>query len=320
MTTSQHHNITTITRKCLLVIALLVTFIQCDTQNELKNGMYLSSEDLEGVLATSEKFNTYLRQKSTIDFIKKNIELREKIQTIGSGLAPFLTNVQMEAAESIIARLVNNDTDNNSNQRSDSSNDDFALSSTCSQLTERLADDIKQSMISALEKGASLVQISNDLERVISNFKSEVGNNPSLTLEESRALLAVAEFQKNSIPEIVNMAASLNTNNEGGRTQGWFSKLVSVVVAVVVATVVVAAAAATGGAMAVALGATISQAGWGIIIGVGAAVGAAYGGVVGYDMAFNRNSYISDFDPFNVGGGFLDWESCSVNPGHWGCL
>lgn len=283
--------------------------------------MYLSSEDLEGVLATSEKFNTYLRQKSTIDFIKKNIELREKIQTIGSGLAPFLTNVQMEAAESIIARLVNNDTDNNSNQRSDSSNDDFALSSTCNQLTERLADDIKQAMISALEKGASLVQISNDLERVISNFKTEVGNNSSLTLEESRALLAVAEFQKNSIPEIVNMAASLGgTNSEGGRTQGWFSKLVSVVVAVVVATVVVAAVAATGGAMVAALGVAIQASTWGTIIGVGAAVGAAYGGVVGYDMAFNRNSYISDFDPFNIGGGFLDWESCSGNPGHWGCL
>jgi len=63
-----------------------------------------------------------------------------------------------------------------------------------------------------------------------------------------------------------------------------------------VAAVVVVSAAATGGLMAVIAGATINAATWGTIIGVSAAVGGLYGGIVGYDLAYNQHATIIDFN------------------------
>jgi len=132
-------------------------------------------------------------------------------------------------------------------------------------------------------------------------------------LDESRSLIAAADFQINSAASIVAMC--VEAENQNARTNSWFRRLVSVVVAVVVSTVVVVAIAATGGALAVIAGAVISTAGWGTLVGAAAIVGAVIGTATGVDLAFNKDSYITGFNLENIRGGFLDWEPCYRNPG-----
>lgn len=134
------------------------------------------------------------------------------------------------------------------------------------------------------------------MKTVITGFKKEVHENTSLTFDEARALMAFAEFENNTISETVNLATALHLNN-GGRTQCFFSNLLSVVIAVVVAAVVVVSAAATGGLMLGLIAPKLTAAwSWGTIYAVSAAVGGVYGGIRGYDLAYNQNATIIDFN------------------------
>jgi hypothetical protein len=182
-------------------------------------------------------------------------------------------------------------------------------------MTKKLTDDIRNIMVNSLNVGESTDELTSNLKSVIENFKREVQENSSLTFNESRALVAFTEFINNSIADIIIIANSLNTNS-GGRIQGWFSRLISVVVTAVVSAVVVVCAVVTAGVALGVVGAT-----WfGTAVAVGAIVGAVYGGAVGYDMAVTHNSYFTDFNLGNIRGGFLNWEHCSSNPGHWACI
>jgi hypothetical protein len=194
-------------------------------------------------------------------------------------------------------------------------NDFFSISPTVSEMAKKLSQDLKNKMIE--NKDLPINQISSALKSLILDFKTSVEGNGALTFDEARCLIAFAEFESNSIADIVKMSGGLNSNT-GGRTQGWFSNFVQAVVTAVVAAVVVAAVVATGGAAAIGLG--VAAGSWfGTAVAVGAIVGGVYGGIVGWDQS-SRGRYFTDFNPNNIGGGFLDWETCYSNPGHWACL
>jgi hypothetical protein len=302
--------------KPILIASGILLFTSCEKNPSVKKLVDLQPEEKQTVLTMSGQFNSLLRQKATLNFIKTGMQQIDKTSFMMDYLSPSFNSEQKEMANDIIGHLFDNKT--GESLRGKTENDFFTLSPIVNELTKKLTDDIKNVMVNSLNAAQSTDQLTNNLKSVISNFKEEVQGNSSLTFDESRALVAFADFENNSITDIVSMANSLNTNS-GGRTQGWFSDLISVVVTAVVAAVVVVAVVATAGAAAIGLG--VAAGSWfGTAVAVGAIVGGVYGGAVGYHMAVNQNSYFTDFDPENIGGGFLDWEHCSSNSGHWACI
>ena len=280
--------------------------MSCSENSPQKTVISLQPEEKQAVLAMSDQFNTLLRQKTTLDFIKTGMQQKDKASFMLDYLSPTLKGDELDLAAKIIGKLFQNQPNHAVRAEGEEVNS-FTLSPTVAKLTEKLTVDLKNVETSSDHGDKSTGELASDLKTVITGFKKEVHENTSLTFDEARALMAFAEFENNTISETVNLATALHLNN-GGRTQCFFSNLLSVVIAVVVAAVVVVSAAATGGLMAVIAGATINAATWGTIIGVSAAVGGLYGGIVGYDLAYNQHATIIDFNWENVGGAFLDWQ------------
>ena len=300
----------------ILIASGILLFTSCGENPSVKILVDLQPEEKQAVLTMSGQFNTMLRQKATSNFIKTGMQQTDKASFMMDYLSPSFNSEQKEMANDIIGHLLNNKTGESLREKTE--DNFFTLSSVVNELTKKLTVNIKNVMVTSLNEVQSTDQLTNNLKSVIANFKAEVQGNSSLTFDESRALVAFSEFQNNSIGDIVSMASILNESS-GGRTQGWFSNLIQVVVTAVVAAVVVVAVVATAGAVAIGLG--VAAGSWfGTAVAVGAIVGGIYGGAVGYHMAANNNSYFTDFNPSNIAGGFLDWEHCTSNRGHWACL
>lgn len=304
-----------IIRLSLILFSILVV-TSCGENVTKKDNLKLTDEEMQGLVSSSNQFNAMLRQSTTINFVKTCMQQSDKASYMFQYLAPSLKSDQKELANKLIGLLFSNTEAARSNGESNS----FVISDAVTGLTRNLTNKLKNAIVVYRNESQSTEKLTSNLKSVIVEFKAEVQANASLTFDEARALFAAAEFQNNSISEIVNLAMSFNSSNSGGRTEGWFSSLVSIVVAAVVAAVVVTAVVATGGAIAVGLGAAIQATTWGTMIGVSAAVGGLYGGIVAYDQTVTKNNYIVDFNPFNPGGAFLDWEPCYLNPGAGGCI
>lgn len=284
----------------------------CGENTSIKKLTDLKNDEKQTVLAISTQFNTLLRQKAILNFIKTAMQQNDKASYMKDYLLPNFKGEEIALATEVIDRLFSSNPKDVRSRTSE--NDFFNLSPTVAQLAKELTTDIKNAIVKARDEALTTDQLVSSLKSEFFNFKTKVQENTSLTFDETRALIAFAEFQNNSISETINMANALSSNS-GGRTQGWFSDLISVVVTAVVAAVVVVAVVVTAGAAAGVLGA----AWFGTAVAVGAIAGGVYGGVVGYDLA-TRGYYFTEFDPGNIGGGFLDWERCTTNPGHWACI
>jgi len=280
--------------KPILILLSVMLAMSCSENSPQKTVISLQPEEKQAVLAMSDQFNTLLRQKTTLDFIKTGMQQKDKASFMLDYLSPTLKGDELDLAAKIIGKLFQNQPNHAVRAEGEEVNS-FTLSPTVAKLTEKLTVDLKNVETSSDHGDKSTGELASDLKTVITGFKKEVHENTSLTFDEARALMAFAEFENNTISETVNLATALHLNN-GGRTQCFFSNLLSVVIAVVVAAVVVVSAAATGGLMAVIAGATINAATWGTIIGVSAAVGGLYGGIVGYDLAYNQHATIIDFN------------------------
>lgn len=301
--------------KPILISFSILLFSRCGEDSAVQKSVALKPEEKQAVLTMSGQFNTLLRQKATLNFIKTGMQQTDKASFMMDYLSPTFNSEQKEMAKDIIGHLFNNKT--GESLRAKTEDNFFALSPIVNEMTKKLTDDIKNTMVTSLNAAQSIDQLTNNLKSVITDFKAEVQGNSELTFDESRVLVAFAEFEDNSIGDIVSMASLLNENS-GGRTQGWFKKLIQAVVTAVVAAVVVVAVVATAGAAAIGFG-VASGLWFGTAVAVGAIVGGVYGAAVGYDLA-SRGYYFNDFDPTNLGGGFLDWERCTGNPGHWACI
>jgi len=280
--------------KPILILLSVMLAMSCSENSPQKTVISLQPEEKQAVLAMSDQFNTLLRQKTTLDFIKTGMQQKDKASFMLDYLSPTLKGDELDLAAKIIGKLFQNQPNHAVRAEGEEVNS-FTLSPTVAKLTEKLTVDLKNVETSSDHGDKSTGELASDLKTVITGFKKEVHENTSLTFDEARALMAFAEFENNTISETVNLATALHLNN-GGRTQCFFSNLLSVVIAVMVAAVVVVSAAATGGLMAVIAGATINAAAWGTIIGVSAAVGGLYGGIVGYDLAYNQHATIIDFN------------------------
>lgn len=290
----------------------ILLFTSCGENSSVKKLADLQPEEKQAVLTMSGQFNALLQQKSTLNFIKTSMQQTDRASFMMDYLSPSFNSDQKEMAKDIIGHLFVDKT--SETFRKATGDNFFTLSPTVGGLTKKLTADIENVMTVSLNEGQSTDQLTINLKSVIANFKAEVQESSSLTFDESRALVAFAEFEDNSIGDIVSMASLLNESS-GGRTQGWFSKLIQAVVTAVVAAVVVVAVVVTAGVAAGVVGA----AWFGTAVAVGAIAGGVYGGAVGYDLS-SRGYYFTDFDPTNLGGGFLDWERCTSNPGHWACI
>jgi len=295
----------------LRIMVLLLLTASCTEQSNPRRTTTLESREVIDLLKVSDQFNALTKQKITLSLIKTSLEDGVKKESLTNYFNSIFQGASLDLATEI---LRNFPPSTPQNFRTTSSDQSFnTLSSPVTQLTDQLNTDILNTLGSQ-ESDQSELGITTSLKRVITNFRQSVLENSALSFDETRSLLAVADFQSNSASSIVAMCAEAETQSNA-RTNGWFRRLVSVVVAVVVATVTVVAIAATGGALAVVAGAVISTAGWGTLIGVAAVVGAVIGTATGIDLAFNKDSYITGYNPGNIGGGFLDWEPCYQNPG-----
>ncbi|MCX8491410.1 MAG: hypothetical protein ORN54_10110 [Cyclobacteriaceae bacterium] len=298
--------------KPILIASGILLFTSCGESPSVKKSVDLQPEEKQTVLAMSGEFNTLLQQKATIDFVKSFMQQSDKASFMFNYLSANFNTNQKQVATTIIEHLFEQ---NNASLRLKES-DFFTLSPAVAEMSKKLSDGLKNKMIET--KDLPTDQMSSALKLVISDFKTAVENNSTLTFDEARGLIAFAEFESNSIADIVNMSSGLNSSI-GGRSQGWFSNLIQAVVTAVVAAVVVVAVVATAGTAAIGLGVVAAGSWFGTAVAVGAIVGGAYGGIVGYDNA-SRGRYFTDFNAENVGGGFLDWENCSSNPGAWACI
>jgi hypothetical protein len=298
--------------KTILTAFGILLFTSCEENLTLKEQVYLQPEEKQVVLAMSGQFNTLLQQRATLNFIKTGMQQADKATFMMNYLSPSFNNEQREMAKDIVGHLFDTNTSQAFRKRTEENY--FTLSPTVGSLTKELTTNMENVMIVSHNEGQTTDQLTINLKSVIADFKIKVHENSALTFDESRALVAFAEFEDNSIGDIVSMASLLNESS-GGRTQGWFSNLIQAVVTAVVAAVVVVAVVVTAGVAAGVVGA----AWFGTAVAVGAIAGGVYGAAVGYDLA-SRGYYFNDFDPTNLGGGFLDWERCTGNPGHWACI
>jgi len=248
----------------------------------------LSKDEQSLILASSNRFNGYLQQSGTKEFIKS--ASKESMQQLlkDYSVANFKER-ELEVANEIILRIQTGKIELGN------------ISPAATALIGQLADHIREPFKDLLDfKNTEALAVS--LQEVIRAFKTDVVANASLAPNEAKSLLIVAGFLGNSISEIVDFSISLMENSGNhARVSGWFSNLmtriVSVVVTVFVATIFVAALglAVTGGNP------------WGGIIG--AAVGGLYGLYYGVFQAYNDQCAIA-MEPDNWDEVFMRWVPC----------
>ncbi|MFO0378565.1 MAG: hypothetical protein ACK50M_09020 [Cyclobacteriaceae bacterium] len=296
-----------------IIAAFLIVIVATVSCDEIRGDLN-RVDDLNTMDDLAVGFNRLLSQKAIHDFIKEGLRQKD-VQTVFLSLVePAISRDQMALANDISNNLFKS-------QKSDSKNKEteyFAISSAVSEMSNSLTSRMETELSISANLSESPDQVTARLQSIINEFRSNVLSNNSLTFDESRALISFADFETASIHELVNLVYSIDSSS-GGRAKGWFRNLLSAIVTAVVAAVVVVTVVVTGGAAAVAAGAYISAATWGTMIAAGAIVGGVYGAAVGYDLA-SRGYYFTDFDPGNVGQGFLEWEQCTGNPGHWACI
>jgi hypothetical protein len=306
--------------KPILIASGIMLFTSCGESPSVKKLVDLRPEEKQAVIAISVKFNTLLRQKATLNFLKTAMLQSDKASFMMDYLSPSFNSEQKEMALKIVSHLFPKPSQDLKSRTAE--DNFFNVSPPVAQLTKKLTDELKNVMVKAHNDALTTDQLTASLNSVIVNFKTEVQENTSLAFDESGALMAFAEFENNSIGELVNMASALNTNS-GGRTQGWFDDLVSIVVTAVVAAVVVVAVVVTLGAAAIAVSAAAaaSASAWfATAVELGAILGGAYGAIIGYSQAVDHNMYWYDFNISNIGGAFLDWDHCYNDPGNWQCI
>jgi hypothetical protein len=95
------------------------------------------------------------------------------------------------------------------------------------QLIKSLMNEIRSTTISYKSESQSVELLISNLKSVITNFKVKAQSNSSLTTDEAKVLMLFAEFQYNSISETVSLVLSFDSTSSSGRTEGWFSSLIS---------------------------------------------------------------------------------------------
>ncbi|MCU0418903.1 MAG: hypothetical protein MUC38_04530 [Cyclobacteriaceae bacterium] len=300
------------TAKTLFFAWLITMGFSCSDETfvELKDEESISLH----LLRNSEAFNGLLRRSETNMFLRTYVGHDDKKRYLLEYLSPILDEQGKKIASDISEEILQIGTKLSGNQRTHENGISVAVSG----LTERLKSDMENGLQISSDFSEGPDEVIARMKGVIQEFRTRVTNEPTLTQEEQMALISFADFEDHSMVDLVYATYDLESQS-AGKGKRWFKKLVSAFVTAVVAAVVVVAVVVTGGAAAVAAGAYISAAAWGTMIAVGAIVGGVYGGAVGYDLA-SRGYYFTDFNPSNIGGGFLEWEQCLTNPGHWACI
>ncbi len=145
--------------------------------------------------------------------------------------------------------------------------------------------------------------LQHQLNEILSNFKSSVENNYSLTAMEAQALLMNIEFQREILPDLIDLAISIDEEGENSRVQwSWrrFLRIVAVVVVTAAAAMIVGAVVGYGLAIAGVVGASA---------GLGAIIGGGVGLVLGV-VQTSRGECPAD-GWFQSSVPLLEWQDCN---------
>ena len=110
----------------------------------------------------SGQFNTLLRQKATLNFIKTGMQQTDKASFMMDYLWPTFNSEQKEMAKDIIGHLFNNKP--GESLRAKTEDNFFALSPIVNEMTKKLTDDIKNTMVTSLNAAQSIDQLTNNLK------------------------------------------------------------------------------------------------------------------------------------------------------------
>lgn len=146
------------------------------------------------------------------------------------------------------------------------------------------------------------------LNEILSNFKSSIESNYALTTMEAQTLLMNIEFQRGILPDLIDLAISVDEERENSRVQwSWrkFFRIVGVILVTVVAATVVGGVIGAGlYATGVAIASTASAAAL-----IGAAIGAGVGVIVGTVQALDNQCPASGWFQSSIP--LIDWEDCN---------
>jgi hypothetical protein len=256
----------------------------------------LSITDKQTIIEASNQFKSVIRQTETINFIKAFAQ--QNNTTLMNYLSPSLKSDQIETASKLVDLFFSSKS--NAKATGEINLSTIEQSPAVTQLIKSLMNEIRSTTISYKSESQSVELLISNLKSVITNFKVKAQSNSSLTTDEAKVLMLFAEFQYNSISETVSLVLSFDSTSSSGRTEGWFSSLISKIASVIVSTVVAAVTLAT--IAAPFFGAP------GIVIG--AIVGGAYGLIYGTVQAVKGKCAI-DADRANFTGAFIKWDYCS---------
>lgn len=76
--------------KPILILLSVMLAMSCSENSPQKTVISLQPEEKQAVLAMSDQFNTLLRQKTTLDFIKTGMQQKDKASFMLDYLSPTL--------------------------------------------------------------------------------------------------------------------------------------------------------------------------------------------------------------------------------------
>ncbi|MBX2961660.1 MAG: hypothetical protein KF687_04055 [Cyclobacteriaceae bacterium] len=145
--------------------------------------------------------------------------------------------------------------------------------------------------------------LQRELDEILSSFKRSIENNYALTTMEAQTMLMNIEFQRGILPDLIDLAITLEEGEEGSRVQwSWrrFLRIVAVVVATTAAAMIVGGVIGYGLAIAGVVGASAA---------IGALIGAGVGVVLGV-VQISRGECPAE-GWFQSSVPLLDWQDCN---------
>jgi hypothetical protein len=231
-----------ILKKSPLILILLFAF-SCNEQFEKTE----SKNSFLEIDKISNRFNSILAKNTAIQLYKLQLKDIPSSEVFGK-FYKELSYEERKIADVIITHRHFSSVFNNQSKSNLRIFDDDLISPNGSTRIEQLIINVEGNVnefVPTSDVNSSKAMLASTIFNSLSEFESAVSNDISLDPTEKSILLANAQFQRTIVPELINLATSLEIDSENGRIAGWskFWKIVGVIVVTAVAAAVIGAAA-----------------------------------------------------------------------------
>lgn len=299
-------------RLFLLCTTVIISF-SCQEESGQINSLPVPV-DKEKLNTLASHFNSTLSKSAALDFHKLLVkEIPNSI--VLKDFLSILSENDLKIANAVLNHQFFKSVFYESSPSALRTKEEQILSVRVNQLTEELISNIETSIsnfIPVNDLEVDKLTLSNNLFNVVNAFEVKVTSDATLDVIDRSGLLQNVEFQRQTIPTLIDLALSIGTESQGGRVKRWskFWKIVAVVVVTVAAAAIIGAAAGAAyayvqgailGSSAAAIGTAAAAASvTGLYIGAG--VGAVVGSIAGSNGNCPANGWFSSSIPL------VDWQ------------